>query len=47
MSLFDAVFDPCQDGDHVLEFHKQDEFTGTIYDYCLRCEYMIPRQEAE
>jgi hypothetical protein len=31
----------------MLEFHKVDEFTGTVYDYCLKCEHMVPRQEAE
>jgi hypothetical protein len=47
MDIFDSVFDPCVDDGHMLEFHKVDEMTGTIYDFCLKCEYMIPRQVAE
>lgn len=47
MDLFESLFDACAQYGHVLEFHKVDEFTGTIYDYCLKCDYMIPRQEAE
>lgn len=44
---FENIFGPCVEQEHMLEFHKIDEITGTIYDYCLKCEYMVPRQVAE
>lgn len=44
MDLFEYMLTPCKNGDHLLEYHKTDEQTGTIYDYCEKCGNVIPRE---